>query len=72
MQGFSVTCLFTGQYNTKGYDTITFGFLVLVPTIAYYLLFNIGAIILRPDKYNTGTHIFIKSLNTVAQIRNLF
>ena len=21
-QGFRVTCLFTGQYNTKGYDTI--------------------------------------------------
>ena len=23
VQGFMVTCLFTGQYNTKGYDTIT-------------------------------------------------
>ena len=23
MQGFSVTCLFTGQYNTKGYGLIT-------------------------------------------------
>ena len=23
VQGFWVTCLFTGQYNTKGYDTIT-------------------------------------------------
>ena len=23
MQYFSVTCLFTGQYNPKGYDTIT-------------------------------------------------
>ena len=22
VQGFRVTCLFTGQYNTKGYDTI--------------------------------------------------
>ena len=22
-QGFRVTCLFTGQYNTKGYDKIT-------------------------------------------------
>ena len=29
-----------------------FGFLVLVPTIAFCSLFNIGAIILRPDKYN--------------------
>ena len=23
IQGFRVTCLFPGQYNTKGYDTIT-------------------------------------------------
>ena len=23
LQGFRVTCLFTGQYNTKGYGTIT-------------------------------------------------
>ena len=23
VQGFKVTCLFTGQYNTKGYDMIT-------------------------------------------------
>ena len=23
VHGFRVTCLFTGQYNTKGYDTIT-------------------------------------------------
>ena len=23
VQGFRVTCLFTRQYNTKGYDTIT-------------------------------------------------
>ena len=23
VQGFRVTCLFTCQYNTKGYDTIT-------------------------------------------------
>ena len=23
VQGFRVTCLFTGQYNTKGYDIIT-------------------------------------------------
>ena len=23
VQGFRVTCLFTGQYNAKGYDTIT-------------------------------------------------
>ena len=23
VQHFSVTCLFTGQYNTKGYDMIT-------------------------------------------------
>ena len=23
VQGFKVTCLFTGQFNTKGYDTIT-------------------------------------------------
>ena len=23
VQGFRVTCLFTGRYNTKGYDTIT-------------------------------------------------
>ena len=23
VQGFRVTCLFTGQYNTKGYDMIT-------------------------------------------------
>ena len=23
VQGFRVTCLFAGQYNTKGYDTIT-------------------------------------------------
>ena len=22
-QGFRLTCLFTSQYNTKGYDTIT-------------------------------------------------
>ena len=22
-QGFRVTCLFTGQYNTKGYDMVT-------------------------------------------------
>ena len=22
VQGFSVTCVFTGQYNNKGYDTI--------------------------------------------------
>ena len=23
VQGFRVTCLFTGQYNTRGYDKIT-------------------------------------------------
>ena len=23
LQGFRITCLFTGQYNTKVYDTIT-------------------------------------------------
>ena len=23
VQGLGVTCFFTGQYNTKGYDTIT-------------------------------------------------
>ena len=23
VQGFRITCLFTGQYHTKGYDTIT-------------------------------------------------
>ena len=23
VQGFRVTCLFTGKYNTKGYDMIT-------------------------------------------------
>ena len=23
IQGFRVTCLFTGQYNTEGYGTIT-------------------------------------------------
>ena len=37
VQGFSVTGLFTGQYSAKGYDTNTD---------------DIGAIILRPDKYN--------------------
>ena len=30
----------------------SFGFLVFAETIAYCLLFNSGAIILRPDKYN--------------------
>ena len=30
-----------------------FGFLVLAPTIAYCSFLNIGAITLRPDKYNT-------------------
>ena len=33
--------------------------LVLVPTIAYCLLFNIGAIILRQDKYNSKTGEFL-------------
>ena len=33
------------------------GFLVFAPTIAYCLLFNIGAIILRPDKYNIMSKI---------------
>ena len=23
VQGFNVTCLFTGQYNTKGYEMVT-------------------------------------------------
>ena len=34
---------------------LSFGFLVLAPTIAYFYLFNIGTIILRPDKYNNIT-----------------
>ena len=29
VQGFRVSCLFTGQYNTKGYDKIT-GFVKLL------------------------------------------
>ena len=30
VQNFRVTCLFTGQYNAKGYDTITDVMLLLV------------------------------------------
>ena len=38
---------------------LLFGSLVLAPTITYYSLFNIGAIILRPDIYNNTTIFFI-------------
>ena len=32
--------------------------MVSAPTVAYGSLFNVGAIILRPDKYKTMTNIF--------------
>ena len=80
VQGFRVTCLFTGQYNNKGYDMITDVIKLLVGSascwldqgitpstifnwllgfgakIAYCSLFNICAIILRPDIYNNIHH----------------
>ena len=34
---------------------LQFGFLVLAATIAYFSLFKIAAIILRPDEYNIFT-----------------
>ena len=39
---------------------LQFGFLVLAPTIAYCSLFNIEAIILRPDIYNNFIGFFLR------------
>ena len=39
-------------YLDQGSHNLQFGFLVLAATIAYWSLFNIATIILRPDKYN--------------------
>ena len=45
-----------------------FSFLVLAPTIAYCSLFNIGTVILRPDKYNILTLL----ANTLSLIGTMF
>ena len=45
----------------------SFGFLELAPTIAYCLLFNIGSIILRPDKSNNATKQLKKSWNMFGE-----
>ena len=53
LQGNLIQCCYD---TAKSPPTIfSFGFLVLTQTIAYCLLFNIGAIILRPVKYNSST-----------------
>ena len=60
VQGFRVTCLFTRQYNTKGYDMIRDVIQLLVGSASCWLDGGItSAIILRPDKYNTSIQGYV-------------
>ena len=54
VKGFRVTCLFTGQYNTEGYDTITREILTRNKAVINYLPRSVHI-----------TYFYISNKNTV-------
>ena len=53
-----ISFLLVGSENYSSHNYLA-GFLVLATTKAYFSLFNIAAIILRPDKYNDTVELLV-------------